>query len=237
MAATLLLTSGAMVVVLVIMESLHLANPLHYGPPGGASHLAGFSIALSQLGGIAAIVIGAAAGAGDVAAGVFRSLVVTGRSRVALFLARVPAGLLTTVLVVALAYAIVVVALVALAGADITPTVGPVLRWGLWVELEAVMVFFVALSLSSLIGSRSITVGVLLAWQLVLTSILIGIRPLPDVRQAVLGVALEQLRPHDLDVGSANNVVMTTTAIAVVLVCWAAVPLALGAWRTATRDA
>jgi hypothetical protein len=40
-----------------------------------------------------AILLGVTAGAADVAAGVFRGLVTTGRSPVALFLARIPAGL------------------------------------------------------------------------------------------------------------------------------------------------
>jgi len=44
-----------------------------------------------------AILLGACAGAGDVTAGVFRGLVTTGRSPVALFLARIPAGLALSV--------------------------------------------------------------------------------------------------------------------------------------------
>ncbi len=42
---------------------------------------------------LAAIMIGTDGGAGDLAAGVFRDLVVTGRSRLALFASRVPAAL------------------------------------------------------------------------------------------------------------------------------------------------
>jgi ABC-type transport system involved in multi-copper enzyme maturation permease subunit len=143
------------------------------------------------------------------------------------------------VIVVAVSYAIMAGALVGFSGALVAPGIGAMVRWGLWVELQSVMLFFVALGFSSLVGSRSITVGVLLAWQLILTNILINIQPLPDVRQAVLGVALHQVRPRDLNLDTTfgNNLVMTTTAIAVVLVCWAVVPLALGVWRTATRDA
>jgi hypothetical protein len=44
-----------------------------------------------------AILLGACAGAADVTAGVFRGLVSTGRSPVALFLARIPAGLALSV--------------------------------------------------------------------------------------------------------------------------------------------
>ena len=44
------------------------------------------------MGPVAAVLIGAEAGAGDLAAGVFRDNVLTGRSRTALFLARIPAA-------------------------------------------------------------------------------------------------------------------------------------------------
>jgi hypothetical protein len=47
---------------------------------------------VTQLGSIAAILIGSTAGAGDVASGFFRTLVVTGRSRAALFAARIPSA-------------------------------------------------------------------------------------------------------------------------------------------------
>ena len=57
--------------------------------PGAASS----GLVLVGTGGAVAALLGLVAGAADVAAGVFPSLVTTGRSRVALFLARVPAGL------------------------------------------------------------------------------------------------------------------------------------------------
>ena len=50
-------------------------------------------LVLVGTGGAVAALLGLVAGAADVAAGVFPSLVTTGRSRVALFLARVPVGL------------------------------------------------------------------------------------------------------------------------------------------------
>ena len=58
---------------------------------------------------LAAIMIGTDAGAGDLAPGVFRDLVVTGRSRVALFASRVPAALGLCWLVVLVGYALVLI--------------------------------------------------------------------------------------------------------------------------------
>jgi hypothetical protein len=46
---------------------------------------------LTVLAGVTAILIGTTAGAADVGSGVFRDLVATGRSRTALFAARIPA--------------------------------------------------------------------------------------------------------------------------------------------------
>ena len=56
---------------------------------------------------LAAILIGVEAGAGDASAGVFRDLVATGRSRLALFASRVPAALALCWLVVLIGYALV----------------------------------------------------------------------------------------------------------------------------------
>ena len=55
---------------------------------------------------LAALLIGVEAGTGDAAAGVFRDLVVTGRSRLALFATRVPAALAVTVAMMLGAYAL-----------------------------------------------------------------------------------------------------------------------------------
>jgi hypothetical protein len=57
-----------------------------------------------ELGFIVAVTVGAAAGTTDLTDGMFRHLVITGRSRVALYLARIPAGLAILLPVVALAF-------------------------------------------------------------------------------------------------------------------------------------
>jgi hypothetical protein len=46
-----------------------------------------------MFGAIAAAIVGATAGSGDHDAGVYRDLVITGRSRLALYVSRIPAGL------------------------------------------------------------------------------------------------------------------------------------------------
>ena len=59
---------------------------------------------MAELGFIIAATVGAAAGTTDLTDGMFRHLVITGRSRVALFLARIPAGLAILLPIVALAF-------------------------------------------------------------------------------------------------------------------------------------
>ena len=89
-----LLTIVPQVIAYGILAILHAANPDHHGPAGGVANLGNGMSVLILLGGVAAIIVGAACGADDVNSGVFRELVVTGRSRVALFGARIPGGLL-----------------------------------------------------------------------------------------------------------------------------------------------
>ena len=99
-----LLTIVPQVIAYGVLVILHAANPDHHGPAGGVANLGGAISALILLGSVAAIIVGAAAGADDLNAGVFRELVVTGRSRLALFGARIPGGLLYLLPFVAAAY-------------------------------------------------------------------------------------------------------------------------------------
>ena len=104
MVAVLILTIGILVVLDAIFLILHAADPHSYGPAGGLQRFRGFSLAFIQTFGIASVLVGAAAGSTDLSDGVFRHLVVTGRSRLALFIAKVPAGLMLIIPVTAFAY-------------------------------------------------------------------------------------------------------------------------------------
>src|SRR6266705_2202246 len=83
--------------------AVHAANPAKYGSAGGVENLRGALRLLTQIGTVAAVLIGVNAGGSDLAAGVFRELVVTGRSRLALFAARIPGGLALLLPLVAIA--------------------------------------------------------------------------------------------------------------------------------------
>ena len=73
---------------------MHAVAPKSYGPAGGFEFYRAITEnALYLFAFIVAATLGATAGCADLNEGVFRHLVVTGRSRLALYLARIPAGL------------------------------------------------------------------------------------------------------------------------------------------------
>ena len=102
------LTIGLPTLFLVTKLLLHAFVPHSYGPAGGfdvfSSLVAGV---LYIFGFIAAMTLGATAGCSDLDDGMFTQQVVTGRSRVALYLARIPAGLAIIMPLVAVAFTII----------------------------------------------------------------------------------------------------------------------------------
>jgi hypothetical protein len=226
MVAVFILTIGILVVIDGIFLILHAAAPHSYGPAGGISKFRAFSLAFVQLFGISAILVGAAAGSSDLTDGVFRHLVVTGRSRLALFASRFAAGLMVILPLAAIAYAIeaVIGALCAPPG-DIsqivgipaagtgphkvfphlvqlsaTPDVHLMVLTGLWLMLSVVIAYVLGLGLGALTGSRYVTVAILIAFQLIVTPIMSGVSipHLINLQRAFVGVAIAQLEPSGL---------------------------------------
>jgi hypothetical protein len=107
MVVAVLLTVGLPVLVLGIRLLFHVADPKSYGPPGSPSVFQFLLQPMAEFGFIIAATLGATAGTTDLTEGMFRHLVITGRSRVALYLARIPAGLSIVLPLVAVAFAIV----------------------------------------------------------------------------------------------------------------------------------
>ena len=108
MITLVLVTIGIPTFFLSIRLLLHAIAPKSYGPAGGYTvYTALVAGVLYVFGFIVAATLGAAAGSGDLSEGMFRHLVVTGRSRVALYLARIPAGLAIIVPLVAVGFSIV----------------------------------------------------------------------------------------------------------------------------------
>lgn len=103
-----LVTIGLPAGFLAVRLILHAVAPHTYGPAGGYSvYTAMTAGVLYTFGFIVAATLGCTAGSIDLSEGMFRHLVITGRSRLALYLARIPAGLAIIASMVAVGFALV----------------------------------------------------------------------------------------------------------------------------------
>jgi hypothetical protein len=237
---TIALALVAVVAPLVIATGYevirHASDPAHYLPAGGVNY---FGRVLSLLGifmgPVAAILIGAEAGAGDLAAGVFRDNVVTGRSRTALFLARIPAAVAVTLTVTAIGFALGTAATFVFAGGRPTPSLGLVVQGAAWLALATSLVSVIAVGVASLTGSRAGTITALMGWQLVLSPLVVQAASLGSVRRGLLDAVLMFLKPGP--VSGPPVIPMPDVVAVVVLAVWLLALPALGAWRMQTRDA
>jgi hypothetical protein len=239
-ALTALLTAGAVVFAGGVLAVLHAAEPAKYGAAGGLGNLANAAYIMSALGAVAAVLVGATMGAGDLQAGVFRDLVATGRSRLALFTARIPGGLALLWPLVAVSWAAACAGSVLLAGPNPQPGLAVMIEGGLWVLLATAVSYLMALGLASLAGTRSATVGILLAWQFAVTPLALGVAKLGVLREGLLTAGLDRVIPAGLLPGARPDPVspnMSMMLAVTVIAAWAVVPLVAGAWRTCTRDA
>jgi hypothetical protein len=236
---TSLLTVGSMAVTYGVIELLHVASPAMHGPAGGIDNLGHGSWVAAALGAVASAIVGSVAGAGDLDAGVYRDLVVTGRSRVALYRSRLRSGLVFLLPFAAAAYVVAAVSSVVFAGSRPVPGLHMLLTTGLWVLLQVAFYYVLAFGIACVLASRSYTIGILLGFRLALTPILASIPALGVVRELVPGVALQDLAPTALGntIRQGPDVPMSTGAIVVVLLVWAVAAVVAGGWRDTARDA
>lgn len=232
---SLILTVLPVLIVWVVLVILHAVNPDHHDAAGGADGFNGAMEVLGALSALVAVLIGSTAGAGDVGAGVFRDLVTTGRSRLVLFFVRVPGALLMLVPLMAVGYVVNVFFSSVFAGDQPTTSAGVIAHYGIWLLVARSMELVMAIGLASLISSRGITIGVLLAWSFAIGPIVASIGFLGVFRELVSSAAVDGLRPV---IGDDNPLVgMSIGAAILVVALYCAVFLALGAWRTNTQDA
>jgi hypothetical protein len=212
----------------------HASNPAQYGPAGGTHRFGGAVRVLAIFfGGLASILIGTEAGTADLSSGVFRDLVATGRSRLALFFVRAPAAIFVTLVFTGAAFALALLGTFVFAGSQPTPSLSLVLESAGWIALCNATLASLAVAVGSLTGSRAITLTGVIGWQIIATQFLLNVSSLGSVREVLLTPALSNLMPVAGNVG----VAMSTSAALVVLAGWLVIPVAVGAWRTRTRDA
>ncbi|HLY83586.1 MAG TPA: hypothetical protein VKQ71_11405 [Acidimicrobiales bacterium] len=108
MVALILVNIGIPTIFLTVRLLLHAFAPHSYGPAGGYNIYTGLVAGVLYIFGfMVAATLGCTAGSIDLTEGMFRHLVVTGRSRLALYLARIPAGLAIIVPLVAIGFTVV----------------------------------------------------------------------------------------------------------------------------------
>ena len=179
-----------------------------------------------------AVVIGATAGTQDIESGVFRDLAATGRSRLALFAARVTGAWAVVLPILAVTMAATAVLSVALAGGGHAPDVGMVVARTTGVLVAGALSSAMAVGLSALVGSRGPVIGVLLAFFLAVQALLLNIGVLGAARQGIPAVAIDRIA--DVHARGGVHVALATAIIAVI--AWGVAALGLGAWKTKTRE-
>lgn len=244
----LVLALAPIVIMFVVGAIQHASNPTKYSPTTGhiegfgpAGGMEAFHVGMRLLGGLffgplVAILIGVEAGTSDTSAGVFRDLVVTGRSRIALFFSRVPAALLMCWLLIVSAYVLVLIGTFVFAGGLATPDGAEILNGLGFVVLATGVLCAVSVGFASLITSKPGAIIALIAWQVIASPLISSISSLGKVREIILNQAISHFSQVTLD-GHATNLTLSTGVAVLVPIGWLAVFLALGAWRTRTMDA
>jgi hypothetical protein len=250
---TSFLTIGSVIVVNVFEVAYHAADPMRWGPAGGAdsfvSSLTMFNITAS----LAGVILGATAGAQDFGSGVFRSLVSTGQSRIKLALVRIPGALMMFLPLVALGFGLEVLASFVFADGRRTPDAATIGIAAGWLLATAMLNLTVGLGLAALLQARGIAIGILIAWQIAAGRAFEHFSALGNARVAISSVALDRFLPGASDTVQLSkglicsspavctpfiDSITVTIGLAVgVMLAWILVSTALGVWRTATQDA
>lgn len=236
MAWALTLTAGGVLIMFSVLAVRHGSDPHRYGPAGGRHNFENAMFFLASVGSAAAVLLGTQAGAGDLSAGVFRDLVVTGRSRRALFRVRWIGALIVFLPLILIGIGIVMIAATALAGSLGAPSLGYMASAAGWVLLTTCVLLVVSVGVASLIGSRPTAITVLIAWQILVTPLLLQVGFLGHVRDALLGAATQHFAPAGL-LGQRSYAIAAAGVAVITIAAWLGVALRAGAWRTRTMDA
>jgi hypothetical protein len=221
-----------LVIYFIVAAIQHSSNPTSDRPAGGAH---GFSIGLQILvfffGPLSAMMVGVQAGLGDSAAGVFRELVVTGRSRLSLFASRIPGALLVALSILTVAFAIDVIGTIVFRSGAHDPSAGTILKsWGFLLLSDGV-VCVVVVGLAAALDSRVASLISFIGCELILFPALVNDNGLGSFREVFLDSAVRHIDPAPLS-NDRFHVPMTTGAVVLTFVLWTAIACALGAWRT-----
>ena len=233
MAWSVILTVGSVLVTEIVLIVLHAVNPAHHGPAGGRTNLEAYAFLLAQLGAVTAILIGSAAGTQDVGNGVFRDLVVTGRPRSTLFDVRIPGAMIVFAAMLALGGILAFAVVYLLAGSNASPSASYVWHTIAYVVSYTGLNLILAIGIAAFTSSR-VVVGVLIAWNSIVSHLLMSIHALGGARKLFDVAAAEHFSPA---INGGDKVAMSGTTAVIVLLAWAAAAILAGRWWTSRRDA
>jgi hypothetical protein len=114
------------------------------------------------------------------------------------------------------AWALTIASAFAFAGGLDTPSLGDVVASGAYIVLVPTMIFLLALGTAALVGSRSAAITGLLAWQFLVSPLLLGAGFLGVFREGFLIAATERLRPSTI--GEPTELPMSIGAAVITLV-------------------
>jgi len=221
--------------MVALVATLTFASVALYFAIGGDGGAEGFDSAmgiLALLSALAGAIFGATAGGADIESGVFRDLAATGRSRLALFGARVTGAWAVVLPIVAVTGIALGGLSIALAGTAAAPGAATLVAGTAGLLAAGALSSAVAVGLSAVVGSRGPLIGILLAFFLAIEPLLAAIGFLGDLRQGIPSVAIARIGHMPVD-GGVQLALGTAVAVAI---GWAAVSIGLGAWKTKTRE-
>jgi ABC-type transport system involved in multi-copper enzyme maturation permease subunit len=185
---------------------------------------------------VTTILLGAVAGSTDESRGVFRDLVATGVSRYRLALARIPA-VIAVILPFALVTFLLALTVGLAAGGKGSMPAADLLRDGGDLVVAIGIYTAVAVGLSSLTGSLSISLTVLFMWFLIIEPILMHLSFLGDARRFLFSPAQTAITRPSARIEGQEVFGLSVAAGAMILAAWIAVFVASGVWRVSRRDA
>jgi hypothetical protein len=232
LAIAVLLTLGLVALVFAVTGVQHAGNPAKYGPAGGEANYRDGLTVLAMMALVVGVIVGGTAGTQDIESGVFRDLAATGRSRRALFGARVTGAWAIVLPILAVAMAAMAGLSIAMAGSLHAPDAATLVAGTAAVLVAGALSTAMAVGLSALVGSRGPVIGILLAFFLAIQPLLAAIGFLGATRQAIPSQVIDRIGHMP---GQPGLQLALGTAIAVAI-GWVVVTLGLGAWKTTARE-
>jgi hypothetical protein len=231
LAIAFLCTVGFAALAFIVTGIQHAGNPTKYGPAGGLKTYRDALGTVEILVLIMGTIVGATAGTQDIESGVFRDLAATGRSRMALFGARVTGALAVTIPIAAITALVIGAASIGLADGTPTPDAGDLASGTALTLGAAALASAVGVGTSALVGSRGPVIGMLLGFFLAIQPLLESMSFLGSARSVAPSAALDAIGDiprYGMHVGAGMG--------AAVLAAWIAAAVGAGAWRTKTRE-